>query len=227
MIPKSIFKCSRGLFFENENSAAYPYQTCGTCFLVKFNAEYYIVTANHNIKEREPDIVRVFAHDQDSREFLPINNEIKIDDAIQRDKFDLIIYRIEDMLEDESWKKDAININEDFISKGRKALSKNSIITVSGYPGERRGIDYDKMLLYQQRVYLSFNYYQKSNNFMHEVRIIDRASIKRFNGFSGSPAFGEYSSNGFGLSGITLTGGNTGVRIIDSAILWNMLKRIK
>ena len=67
-----ILKCVRPLLFETE-SGEYKYCCKGTCFIVAYKEEHFVVTAKHCLTNQgfPPETVRVLTY-PDDREFLPI-----------------------------------------------------------------------------------------------------------------------------------------------------------
>ena len=63
--------CTRPLLFEYDDDEV-PYFGGGTCFVVKYNNAFYVLTARHCLKNISPDVIFV-QNTRDSKESLPLS----------------------------------------------------------------------------------------------------------------------------------------------------------
>jgi hypothetical protein len=223
---KEAIRCSRPVYFEVEEnfeySEEYPYYRHGSSFICKYRDRYFIVTAEHVIQDTDnPERLFVLSEKDDETILVP-DRSIKINSNDEPFK-DIRIFRIDDSIENDEWKVDAIPISERSVHIGSKATQHGSSLVLSGFPKSRQSIDLQNKTLKQERVVIKGFYESNTSKFKHRMKFPSGHGVTTTEGFSGSPVLCE-SQDGFGISGLTIWGGSDGVQFIDSGVLWRLFE---
>lgn len=217
------------MYFEREKEEEYPYFGLGTCFLCSYQTGIYAFTAHHVLREKEPEIVRILAHDE-ADEFLPFNLYSSPNQP-QEEYQDFSLFRIAHYGPIESWKHSSIVLDQTIVLRGRKSFLAGSRMAIGGYPAEKRSVDYDRKKLAHQRVILPATYTgtEPEDKHIHRLHLNDLADINDLNGFSGSPVFSENDGANWGLAGLVIRGKAElkAMTFIDVAVLWSALMSIE
>ena len=140
---KEAIRCSRPVYFEVEEnfeySEEYPYYRHGSSFICKYRDRYFIVTAEHVIQDTDnPERLFVLSEKDDETILVP-DRSIKINSNDEPFK-DIRIFRIDDSIENDEWKVDAIPISERSVHIGSKATQHGSSLVLSGFPKSRGAV---------------------------------------------------------------------------------------
>lgn len=190
MSPQDVLlNCARPVLFEGFGH----YGGFGSSVLIASGHYYYWLTAKHVITEQDASIeqLRIFPTDH-SRMSIPYDQwrEITTNDVDDECR-DLYCLRID--LNQFSQSGDSVlgGIDINVAYQSPRQLTVGTPLKVIGFPGEFRGIDYEKKLILSRRFEFDAIYSGKqSQHFFHELRISDMKGISDCNGLSGSPVFG-------------------------------------
>lgn len=225
---KDVLQSTRVAYFENDGTEGFDYSSGGTGFLCKFKNSYFFVTANHVVARRNPDDLRVATRaGPDPTEFLSFDRR-GVPEPDQEGIRDFVVLHIHSGDGPQAWRQCAMPLTEDFVRTGRNSLRKDGKLIISGYPGDLREIDFEDLVLREQRAIIGAVYDKPlaETQWLHAARIIDPPpTLIEMAGMSGSPVFGHASRSEIGLAGILIWGGpvTAPVHFIDSAVLWNAL----
>jgi hypothetical protein len=105
MKPLDLLNCARPVLFENDDEV-YKYSSGGTAFTVRFRDRLYVITAKHvltSFSKQKKDFscwkqFRVQYY-PDTADFIPITAlyVIEHEDTDDTDKFDLAVFKVEDI----------------------------------------------------------------------------------------------------------------------------------
>jgi len=222
-------KCSRVVYFEVsegfEHASEYRYYRRGSSFICQFEERHYIVTAEHVIKDSD-NLTRIFMISEKDEETILVPDCSLFIKGKDADFKDVRVFRVATDVENTSWQEDAIPVTKNTINAGRKKLQSSGELYVSGFPGEGQEIKHNKKELRQERVGRWGKYDRETADYKHRMRLSPDQGIDDMGGFSGSPVLCK-SETGFGLSGIAIQAGSTGIQFVDSAVLWNIFDKNK
>lgn len=195
MLLDDVSACSRPIIFESTPIADedegigehdFAYFVGGTAFICTWRSRPFVVTARHCVEEVRGDQVLIFAS-TDHRGSLPFSRVWKGAESSFEDFADLAVFEVACGLEDEPLR--GISLPE---LRGYTAprLAADERLMVSGYPLEKRAVDYQERRLPEQRYRLEARYLGLSvADHVHELKILGHGDLESFNGFSGSPVF--------------------------------------
>jgi hypothetical protein len=185
------------LVFETGNDD-YPYSTLGTTFLVGYEGKTYVITTRHGLTPDNPLPICIYPSNTSSK-LLPLDNVFFVSMAHSREHFvDLAVIEIA-----ASAAKD-IDLNQTAIINLALAVNSNWEFEASdmdffiiGYPSERSDIDYEAEEIKTEAAILFGSYAGASEHvYLHRLQIKNADDFKEFNGFSGSPVFMWYRTEG-------------------------------
>lgn len=230
----TVLKCSRPIYFENKGEEKYTYSVRGSAFIIYYQDDYYVFTAEHNLKDFESEDISIFISET-SRYFIPINNRWKVihPQISESDYADISLLRVDK----KQLNKEELNslkaIDLDMKINARVTHSIGDGLILSGYPTDNREIDYEEAKLLQQRVIIEGEYDGISyDKHIHRINVQELGEATTFDGLSGSPVFrlddaknNKYDVN---LVGLILRGGFKARKLyyVDTIVLYNMLNKI-
>ena len=247
MVSDKIIECSLPIIYEIEPEddqdfvEDYPYWTKGTCFIVDYEGQLFVVTAKHVIEnqmkqcpnpERLLDQVRI-VYDEKSKNFFPLCRYLR-DESDEHIK-DLAILKVANEIlkdEDKPFIKSLKLQNLDNLIRCPLSISPNSLLIVRGYPSQISSVDYEqckiqtKAFVIHARLSGSREKYLYMLNWLpKDIEIIEEELQDKFDpdGMSGSPVF---SCKDFSLAGVLILGTRRNGNFISARILYRMLKQI-
>ena len=183
---------ARPLFFSSDDPGI-PFGGVGTCFVVAYCGQIFVITANHLIKETHSKNVMVFPFDGAERP-MKLSNGYRSEHSTDDDPsdYDIIIYKATlNALPGENYDA-ARAIRLDAPSSYRWTdTSYTAQFFLFGYPREINGIDYESSVVDRYQVLLPGKYLGASNwqATVHTLQIDNHLALTDFGGFSGSPVF--------------------------------------
>lgn len=187
--------CSRPIVFEATQVADadegigehdFAYFVGGTAFICTWNSRPFVVTARHCVEKVEGDQVLIFAS-TDHPTSLPFSRVWKGSEPILEDAADLAVFEIACGVDDEPLRG---MTPPELRGYTAPRFAADEPLIVSGYPLQKRAVDYEERLLPEQRFRLEARYVGPSvGDHVHELKILRHGDLESFNGFSGSPVF--------------------------------------
>ncbi|MRW89111.1 hypothetical protein GJ699_03850 [Duganella sp. FT80W] len=185
------------LVFETGH-ADYPYSTLGTVFLVGYEGKIYAITTRHGLNPDNPSPICIYPSNT-SLKLLPLDNVFYVSTADSQEHFvDLAIIEIAaSAAQDIDLSQTTIiNIERAVIPDWEFEVSDMDFFVI-GYPSERSDIDYESEEI-NTEVAILFGTYAGDSDHAHlyRLQIKNAEDFKDFNGFSGSPVFMWYRTEG-------------------------------
>ena len=230
---KDLFYCARPVFFENNEFKEYRYTGAGTCFIIFYDDEYYIVLLQHVIDDYDEDSISILLNEK-SKYFIPCSRFFEVNDPKRSvsDYADLRLMRInkKELTDKKLNLLNALDLNK--FKEKYKPLKDGDTLVTAGYPDFVRNIDYKKQQLEFGLVVVEGKFIGNDlEKYVFKLKLIEEADFDNCSGFSGSPVFrlnkiGEkYDPD---LSGILVRGTASSklFYFVGVEILYNMLEKL-
>ncbi len=224
IIFQDVRRFSYPVIFDN-GYEDFPYSVKGTAFLVSYNNYNYLVTASHVIKDIAPEKILVPYNTFESREFIPFERVIKIndDEKVEDNDFkDIIILKISTRADF----KQKVNLLPK-LNLGKKYAYEllpyvHKLFSI-GYPSHNNWINYCEYKIKLQQSLFTGEYVSKAElQHCHCAKYEDEAHL---DGMSGSPVYAlTYKGNtiNYGFLGIMIRS-----RVfLDGYVLINALNKL-
>ena len=219
-----LVECSLPLLAEGKDDA-YPYWFGGTCFLVRYQGDLFVVTANHCLKNKTKDEVRVQRHPA-SDTFLTLtalftqHKEALHEDDPDQDDWAVLQVEVMDSCDPTATPLDLDATPDATQLTGTK-------LVVRGYPKGLSGIDYDALKIRWQAFAGSAAYEGRPSwsERCHTLVLDDVAGVESIDGLSGSPVFALKPEHGnklsYSFAGMALRGSKESklVHILEAPVV--------
>lgn len=183
-----ILKCALPIICEHDNEQ-YPYGSPpGTCFAITFRQKYWIVTANHILKNHNinPDMLRVPYH-QGASAFIPLNTIHRPPDDCTEDYNDIVFLAVDSILVNQQEMRCCNPIVIDEMIPNN-TFDNSSLLVVRGYPECLGSIDYDTKKIVSKGFTVEAKYKGKSSlKCCSQLEFHSLDNVDSLNGLSGSP----------------------------------------
>jgi hypothetical protein len=183
-----ILECSRPVIFESGlQDEEFLYWVGATAFVCKWYGKYYVLTAGHALKGVSDDHVLIFPHD-DAERSIGFSVIWRPTGPRDQDYTDLAIFEVAETDENQLWMG---RVPAPELAGGpRFRFEEGDQLVISGYPNDKRVVDYDRRKIPQQRYRITGRYLPESYaEHLHVMKLDTIADLKSFDGFSGSPVF--------------------------------------
>lgn len=230
--------CSRNILWEN-SSTDHPYSIGGTCFIVDYHKDLYVVTAKHCFAHRHPNelFVQRYSGSRNSLTFTSLRSQepttqTAIDDSDFADVAILTVAK-SDLTAEDLAKVKALKILDDSLMTSL-SMSKGRLF-FRGYPHDLKCANYDTQTISQQG-FLSEAIYVRPfiSQGCHTLRFAKPEQINTVNQLSGSPLCQEYSDNTgqvhTRLAGMVIRGGVVGdplIHVVDASFIVFYLEQVR
>jgi hypothetical protein len=230
-----LLLCSHPVRFENLNEKEYIYSDGGSCFVVFYGKDYYLITAKHVLNGYLPEQLSVLI-DEKADDLIPFNLKVEPEKRnISSSEYeDITVFRIEKALLTFQQLNSLNALDLDKFKSIPSNLNKDDKLLFTGYPGHNRGINYEKQILKAQRVSMEGIYMGKyAEDHFHRLKVIDLGGVTTFDQFSGSPVLKYKSTNNgkynVSFAGMALRGSleSQTIYFVDALIIYSILDSIE
>jgi len=192
-----FLQASRPILFESslgDHSSETVYWGKGTSFLASYNGQYYLITANHVMKNQSAthDLLRIFPTDT-SNYTIPFNAQYELKPLNQNEQeeyHDIYLMRIDIPMQIRNSDSPlfAIDLNKSIMSP--ESLSIDTKLGIIGFPADNREVDYEFLKIKYKRSVMSAKYKGRSSfDHCYSLCITDSLGHESIDGMSGSPVF--------------------------------------
>ncbi len=231
-----LTECTRPVFVEDPESEEFPYGSLGSGFSIFYDGNYYFVTLTHVIKNSKPEnlVIMINDHMTDLLPFDQLTGSIS-PSVEESDIGDIRLLRIPNDLLNKIQLNSLCALNLDRFRSLYLTPRPDETAVISGYPAERKMIDYKKKgLKYQRFTAEGVVRGVSSEEHLYKIELIKQDEVHSMSGMSGSPVFifGNASNGAHNarFGGVVTRGGLSGdplfVHFVDSAVVFRMLERL-
>jgi trypsin-like peptidase len=222
---RELLECALPLLAEGDHER-YPYWFGGTCFAVRFNGRLYVVTAEHCVRDKDRNEVRV--QRQPGSDTLVTLRALFIQDPSQRDaedpdQHDWAVFQA---VEPEDSGDSLVNVVDvAAVPDAPLPPPPGHKLLVRGYPKTRCLIDYEKLTIVWQAYGGTGQYVgATSSKWLHTMKMDDISQVESVDGLSGSPVFlaaPEQDGLAFSFAGMVLRGSKESglLHFLDRAVV--------
>jgi hypothetical protein len=188
-----LLECAKPLLFE-DGWQDYEYSGGGTFFLAKYERRFYGITAQHCLRGRDKNAIRLMLDEEapSSEKFMQLRSvhELNDPDTGPEDYSDVALLRI-----DEAELTDGQRVSERFlkldkIRNQRVLLDPGEKLVTRGFPNSLGAIDYDRRKIRVQALTFDGLYAGRTDaSRVHRFQFSDSTGVTDLNGMSGSPVF--------------------------------------
>ena len=204
----------------------------GSCFFLKFNNEFIVITAGHVFKDFSVENLKIllnpFAKNtNDSHRLLSLAggfnffNGSRFDVNYDADAYDFCILNVAK----EELEEDLNSFFWEYSPPQNSYFSLDNDVIVAGYPTIEQEIDFDSSLGIFSMVSLSAKISNVDNTMLHFCLKTMPNALKSFDGFSGAPVFYKTRDNVWQILGWVIRGSSTSgilhcinIRMIEAAM---------
>ena len=232
-----LTECARPVYVEDPDGEDYPYGSLGSGFSVFYRNNYYFVTLAHVIGPSIPENLVIMVNDQEN-DLIPFNllTGSRSPNIEESDIGDIRLLRIDNDLLTKSQLNSLCSLNLDKFRNNYRKPNPKDMAIITGYPAERKDVDFDKRRLKYQRFTIEGIVEGRSTeDYLYKVKLIKQDRIESMAGMSGSPVLileetpnGKYDAR---FGGVVTRGGRSGnpryAHFVEAAVVFNMLDKLE
>jgi hypothetical protein len=187
MTVAEIMRCAKPLIFKNEDEA-FSYSMLGTVFLGRYGTRYFGISAQHNLRNRTKESIRLEVNPGDT-EFLPLNS-IHLPNIPKHDSdfCDLAFFEVDPSLLSQSVLASNHFLDLEYFSRLPCVFHADSVLIIRGYPSDLNTINYSEKIIHTQ-AYTTEATYTGVAESVHCGSLVfnDLSDVEDVDGMSGSP----------------------------------------
>jgi hypothetical protein len=231
-----LLDCAKPLLFE-DGWDGYDYSGGGTFFLAKYRSRFYGVTAQHCLRHRDKNTVRLMFEESapNGDAFMPLRcvHELNDPKAGPEDYTDIALLEIDETELEERQRLSTRFLDLDDLSRKPVIIEGGEKLVTRGFPNCLGGIDYDLHKIRVQAFTFDGTYGGRSDAAQVEKLMFAElpTDISSLGGLSGSPVFllqEDQRGLHYLFSGMVIQGsvGAHSIRFIRCGVIFRALNKI-